>query len=218
MGSKSRHFQQLVDSGKPVGEVIGVNRFLVKVKGLHPVNVRSLVMFEDGSKGVVHHVYADYVLVLHLGTSLLQVGMVAVVQHTALVCKVGKEFIGRVVSVTGEPLDGKGPITPDGVGPVFADAPPMHEREMLNEQLETGITVLDSVFPLVKGQRIAVLGDSKSGKSTIATQLTINQKNQETVVVYALIGKRRSDADMLLTRLQETGAINHSIVVVSTIF
>jgi F-type H+/Na+-transporting ATPase subunit alpha len=218
VSSKSKHFQQLVSAGNPVGEVIGVNRFLVRIKGLHPVNIRSLVMFEDGSKGYVHHVYADYVLVLHLGTSPLQIGMVAVIQHNELVCKVGKEFIGRVVSVTGEALDGKGPITPDAVGPVFAEAPSMYEREMLNDQLETGVTVVDSVFPLVKGQRIAILGDSKSGKSTLATQLTINQQGQGTIVVYVLIGKRRSDVDTLLTRLTESGALAHSIIIVSTIF
>jgi F-type H+-transporting ATPase subunit alpha len=212
------HFDQLVAAGNPVGEVVGVNRFLVKVKGLHPVNVRSLIMFEDGSKGFVHHVYADYVLVLHLGTSLLQVGMVAVIQHTDLVCKVGKGFIGRVVSATGEPLDGKGPIAADSVTPVFAEAPSMYEREQLNEQLATGVTAVDSVFPLVKGQRIAVLGDSKSGKSTLATQLAINQKGTGNVVVYVLIGKRRSEIDTLLSRLEETGALEHSIVIVSTIF
>lgn len=218
MSSKSKHFEQLVANGNPVGEVVGVNRFMVRVRGLHPVNVRSLIMFEDGSKGFVHHVYADYVLVLHLGTSPLQIGTVAVIQHTELVCKVGKEFIGRVVSVTGEPLDGKGPIATDAVSPVFADAPAMYEREQLSDQLATGVTVLDSVFPLVKGQRIAILGDSKSGKSTLASQLTISQKGQDSVVVYVLISKRRSDVDMLLTRLTESGALEHSIIVVSTIF
>lgn len=217
-GKTAHHFQQLVDGGNPVGEIIGVNRFLVQVKGLHPVNMRSLVMFEDGSKGFVQHIYDDYVLVLHLGASQLKVGMVVVVQHTELVCKVGKEFIGRVVSVNGDPLDGKGPITPDAVQPVFAEAPAMYEREQLSDQLETGITVLDSVFPVVKGQRIAILGESKSGKSTMAAQLTVNQKSQDTIVIYVLISKRRSDIDGLLNRLQESGALSHTIVIVSTIF
>lgn len=218
MSSKSKHFDQLVAAGNPVGEVVGVNRFLVRVKGLHPVNVRALIMFEDGSKGFVYHVYSDHVLVLHMGTTALQIGAIAVIQHQALVCKVGKGFIGRVISVTGEALDEKGPVTPDAVSPVFGKAPAMYEREMLNEQLETGITVVDSVFPLVKGQRLTILGDSKSGKSTLASQLTINQKGKDVVVVYVLIGKRRSDVDSLLTRLKETGALEHSIVIVSTVF
>lgn len=218
MSVQSKHFEQLVNNGNPVGEVIGVDRFLVRVKGLHPVSVHSLIMFDDGSKGFVHHVYADYVLVLHMGTSTLQIGTVAVIQHDDLVCKVGKGFIGRVVSVTGEPLDGKGAIVADNAVPVFAEAPGMSEREMLNEQLESGVTAVDSLFPLVKGQRIALLGDSKVGKSTLATQLAINQKGKQNTVVYVLIGKRRSDVDTLITRLNESGTMEHSIVIVSTIF
>lgn len=218
MSNKSKHFQNLVESGQPVGEVIAVDRFLVRVKGLHPVNVRSLIMFEDGSKGFVRNIHANHVLVLHLGTTSLQIGAVAVIQYQELVCKVGKDFIGRVVSVTGEPLDGKGLIAADQVNPVFAEAPPMYERELLDTQLETGVSAVDSLFPLVKGQRIVVLGDSKSGKSTLATQLAINQKDTEALVVYVLIAKRRNDVDSLLTRLEESGALANSIVIVSTIF
>ena len=88
-------------------------------------------MFEDGSKGFVHQVLSDHVVVLHLGLKGLGVGTMAVVQHDELVCKVGKDFVGRVVSVTGEPLDGKGPIAADAVWPVFNTAPPLHERQLL---------------------------------------------------------------------------------------
>jgi len=120
--------------------------------------------------------------------------------------------------VTGDPLDGKGPIAADGVWPVFQDAPPLFEREQLNTQLPTGVTAVDALFPLVRGQRIAVLGDSKSGKSTLATQLAINQAGTDTVVVYALIAKRRSDVELLLNRLEEHGAMKNAIVVVATMF
>lgn len=216
--SGNKHFEQLVAANQPVGEVIGVNRFLVRVKGLQPVSAHSLVMFADGSKGFVHYIYPEYVLVLHLGTSALSIGTLAVVQHDDLVCRVGKDFIGRVVAVNGEPLDGKGTIAADAAWPVFKEAPTLAEREGLTEQLSTGVTVLDSLFPLVKGQRIAILGDSKSGKSSLATQMAVNQKGQNTIVVYVLIGKRRSDVDALLNRLQAAGAMEHSIVVVSTIF
>ncbi|HET7320706.1 MAG TPA: sodium-transporting two-sector ATPase, partial [Candidatus Saccharimonadales bacterium] len=111
--SDNKHFDRLVEGGQPVGEVIGITSFLVKVSGLQPVSIHSLVMFEDGSKGIVHHILDDCVLILHLGTDPLTVGTMAVVQHHELVSKVGKDFIGRVVSVTGEPLDGKGPIAAD---------------------------------------------------------------------------------------------------------
>lgn len=220
MSSKqaSKHFEQLINRGQPVGEVIGVDDFLVRVKGLQPVNVHALIMFEDGSKGFVHHVLQDHVIVLHLGETPLVPGMIAVLQHHELVCKVGKDYIGRVVSVNGEPLDGKGPIAADGVWPVFNKAPMLYEREILNDQLESGVTVIDSLFPIVRGQRIAILGDSKTGKTTLATQLAINQKNTDITVVYALITKRRSDVDSLLNRLQEQDALKNAIVVVSTSF
>ncbi len=216
--STAQHFDRLVKSGQPVGEVVAVDKFLVRLSGLQPCNIHALVMFEDGSKGFVHQIFDEYVVVLHLGVDLLQTGMVAVLQHQELVSKVGKDFIGRVISVTGEPLDGKGPIAADGVWPVFNAAPPLHARQLLDTQLESGVTVVDALFPVVRGQRIAVLGDSKAGKSTLVTQLTMNQKNTDQVVVYALIAKRRTDVDALLTRLQESGGIEKAIVVVSTMF
>lgn len=218
MSGGNKHFEKLVEAGNPVGEVVAVERFLVKIRGLQPCAVHALVMFDDGSKGFVHQVQTDHVVVLHLGTEALHTGMVVVLQHQELVSKVGKDFIGRVVSVTGDPLDGKGPIAPDGVWPVFNTAPSLYERRLVEDQLESGVMAIDSLFPMVRGQRMAMLGDSKSGKSTLATQLTINQKNTDQIVVYCLIAKRRSDVDTLLTRLQENGGLEKAIVVVSTMF
>ncbi|MCX6725360.1 MAG: sodium-transporting two-sector ATPase [Candidatus Saccharibacteria bacterium] len=214
----NQHFNRLVENGNPVGEVIGVEGFLIKVKGLHPVNAHALILFEDGSKGFVHQVLETHVVVLHLGVLKLTAGLLAVVQYQELVSKVGKDFIGRVVSVMGEPLDGKGPIAANAVRPVFHPAPPLHTRKLLDTQLESGITAIDSLFPIVRGQRMALLGDSKSGKSTLATQLIINQKNTDQIVVYSLIAKRRSDIDNLLKHLEENGGMEKAIVIVSTMF
>lgn len=214
--SDNKHFDQLIASGKPVGDVIGVDRFMITVRGLQPCNLHSLVMFEDGSKGYIHNIFEDSVVILHLGTKTVRVGMTAVIQYEKLVAKVGKDFIGRVVSVTGEPLDGKGPIAADGVLPVFAPAPMLYERELLDKQLETGVTVLDTLFALCRGQRIAILGDGKSGKSTLATQVAINQKNTDITTIYVMIAKRRTDIDMLLARLEANDAMKKTIVVVST--
>lgn len=216
--ASSNHFEKLVEAGKPVGEVVAANRFLVKVKGLHPVSIHALVLFEDGSKGFVHHILEDSIVVMHMGVKGLTIGMTAVLQHNELVCKVGKDFIGRVVNVTGEPLDGKGPIAADATWPVFNGAPPIYVREQLSDQLSTGLTVIDALFPLVKGQRIALLGDSKSGKSTLATQLTINQANSDVVAVFVMIAKRRNEVEQLLARLDQYGALKNTIVVVATIF
>ncbi len=216
--SDAGHFTHLIESGNPVGEVIAVEKFLIKATGLQPCAVHALVMFEDGSKGFVHQILTDHVLILHLGTEPIRTGMVVVIQHQELVCKVGKDFVGRVVSVTGEPLDGKGPVAADAVWPVFNVAPSIYERKLVEDQVESGVTAIDALFPLVRGQRMALLGDSKSGKSTVVTQLAINQKNTDQVVVYCLIAKRRSDVDMLLSRLEANGGMEKAIVVVSTMF
>lgn len=218
MSTGNKHFDGLVAANNPVGEVIAVEKFLIKVHGLQPCAVHALVMFEDGSKGFVHQVQLDHVVVLHLGVESLRSGMMAVIQHQELVSKVGKDFVGRVISVTGEPLDGKGPIAADDVWPVFNVAPSLYERRLVEDQLESGVSAIDALFPMVRGQRMALLGDSKSGKSTLVTQLTINQKNTDQVVVYCLIAKRRSDVDTLLTRLEENGGLEKAIVVVSTMF
>ncbi len=218
MSADNRHYERLVAAGKPVGEVVAVDRFLIRVRGLHPVNTHALVMFADGTKGLVHHVLEDYVIVLHLGTSNIVPGMTVVQQHDELVSKVGKDFIGRVISVNGEPLDGGEPIGADAVAPVFHNAPKLFERQALDTQLETGIMILDELFPLVRGQRMAILGDSKAGKTTMALQLALNQKNTDVISVYVLIAKRRSDVDALISRLQANNALESAIVIVSTAF
>jgi len=212
------HFQRFVAAGNPVGEIIAINSSLVRVRGLQPVNMHSLIAFEDGSRGFVQRIFEDQVLVLHMGNEPLRVGMVAVVQQLDLTTKVGKDFIGRVISAFGEPLDGKGAIAADANWPVFNGAPPIYAREQLDTQLETGVMLIDSLFPIVRGQRMALLGDSKSGKSTLAAQIAINQRSTDQVTIYVLVAKRRSDIDTLLTRLTDNNAMEKSIVVVSTIF
>jgi F-type H+-transporting ATPase subunit alpha len=123
-----------------------------------------------------------------------------------------------VINANGEPLDGKGPIAADKTWPIFNLAPPLIDRELLSVRLESGVIAIDSFFPIVRGQRMALLGDSKSGKSTLMTQLTIHQQNSDQVVVYVLIAKKRSDINILLTRLNASKAMEKSIVIVTTIF
>lgn len=211
-------FDNLVASGMPVGEVIAVNSFMVKIKGLHPVNIGSLVVFETGSRGFVQRVLADHVEVLYMGTDPPMVGAVVTIKSNQLITNVGTGFIGRVIGPDGRPLDGKGPITADAGWKIFNAAPKIHEREQLNELIETGVTVIDSLFPIVRGQRLAVIGDGKSGKSSLVTQIGINQKDTGAITIYVLIAKRKSEIDALIAKLESSGAMESSIVVVSTIF
>jgi F-type H+/Na+-transporting ATPase subunit alpha len=211
-------FDDLVARGNPVGEIIGIDSFLVKVRGLQPANVHALIRFEDGSKGYIHHVYEDYVMIMKLGTTVLHIGMVAVIQHNQLLTKVGKNYIGRVVNVFGEPIDGKGPIEPDAVWEIFHNAPMLYERRLLETQLETGITVLDVNFSLVRGQRMAILGDGKVGKTAMTTQIAINQKNTDITVIYVLIAKRQRDVAQLVDRLEKNDALKKAVIVVTNMF
>lgn len=213
-----KHFHYLVEKGNAVGEIVSIDRYLIKANGLSGVHANALVMFADGSKGIVREIGQDYVSIMHLGSELLTVGVPVVLQHQDLVAKVGDGFIGRVISVNGMPLDGKGPIAPDAVWPVFNAAPPLIRRQQLDTQLETGVAVIDLLFPVVYGQRLAIIGEAKSGKSTMMTQIAINQKNTDVIVVYCLIAKRRTDVDYLLTKLEENGAMENAIIIVSTTF
>jgi len=214
----NKHYESLIRRQKVLGQVTAVDDFLIKAKGLQPIQLDALVMFEDGSKGLVRQVEADSVTLLHMGTEPLRVGMGAALQHHELVTKVGADYRGRVINVRGEPLDGGDPIAPDGIWPVFNQAPDLIDRQELDTQLNTGVTLVDTMFPLVLGQRLAVLGDSKSGKSSFLTQLTVNQKGTDRTVIYCLIAKRKTDIDQLLATLEVNDARENTIIIVATMF
>ena len=211
-------FEKLVSSGNPVGEIIGIDSFMVKVKGLQPANIHALIRFEDDTRGYIHHIYEAYTIVMKLDPTPLAIGAVCVIERSDLVTPVGKEYIGRVVNAFGEPIDGKGSIKVDAEWDVFHPAPMLYERELLDTQLETGITLLDINYSLVRGQRMAVLGDGKVGKTAMTTQIAINQKNTNITVIYVLIAKRQSDVAQLVDRLEKNDAMKSAIIIVTNMF
>lgn len=211
-------FKKCVDAGNPVGEITGIDSFMVQVRGLQPANVRAVVRFQDDSRGYVHQVLEDYVVVMKLDPSPLSIGDVCVVEKSSITTPVGKEFIGRVVNVFGEPIDGKGTINADQDWDVFHDAPPLYERELLDTPVETGVTLIDLVYSLARGQRMAMLGDSKVGKTALATQVAINQKNTNVTVIYVLIAKRQRDVAQLVNDLEKNDALKKAVVVVTNMF
>jgi F-type H+-transporting ATPase subunit alpha len=216
--SANKIFQDLVDNGNPVGEIIGIDSFMISVKGLQPANVHATVRFDDGTRGYVHQVLETHVVVMKLDPSPLHIGAVCVIEARDITIPVGKNFIGRVVNVFGEPIDGKGEITPDEDWDVFHPAPMLYERELLDTPVETGITILDLEYSLARGQRMAMLGDSKVGKTSLAASVAINQKNTDMTVIYVLIAKRQHDVAELVSSLEENDALKKAVVVVSNSF
>lgn len=211
-------FQSLVEAGKPVGEIIGIDSFMVSVKGLQPSNVHAIVRFQDDTRGYIHEVLEDHVVVMKLDPTPLHIGSVCVIEGLDIMTPVGKNFIGRVVNVFGEPIDGKGPVEADGEWDVFHAAPMLYERELLDKPVETGVTILDLEYSLARGQRMAMLGDSKVGKTALAAQVAINQKNTDITVIYVLIAKRQRDVADLVTNLEKHDALKKAVVVVTNSF
>jgi F-type H+-transporting ATPase subunit alpha len=211
-------FAKLVAAGNPTGEVVGVDRFLVTVRGLGEVAVNALIYFDNGHQGLVREVRADTVMVLNMTAESIAIGTLAVIEAEELVTGVGEGVVGRVISVTGQPLDGKGPITFSRFDPVFKVAPGIVERQALTDPLTTGVAIADQLFPLVKGQRIAVLGDNKVGKSAFTMQMTLAQAGTGRIVVHVLVAKRKADVDRLIAKLNETGAMSYCVVIVASVF
>lgn len=212
------NFQALVEADNLTGQVVAVNRFIVEVKGLHGVRVGAQVLFEDGQRGIVRETYGDKIILYNIDSELLPIGTLAVVQHDMLQVPVGVELVGRVVDPMGKPLDGGPAIQTAQQSGIFTPAPGIMDRKVLDQQLASGVTAVDSFFPIVLGQRIAILGDSKSGKSTFLSQLSANQQETDRLVVYVLIGKRKVDIERLLSELRTSGAMKNTIVVLANIF
>ncbi|MBP7760178.1 sodium-transporting two-sector ATPase [Candidatus Saccharibacteria bacterium] len=211
-------FQKLVEADNLTGEVVAINRFIVEVKGLEGVRIGAQILFEDGQRGFVREAHGDRVILYNIDSENLTLGCLAVVEYDQLSIPVGPELIGRVVTPMGVPVDDKGQLTASQRSGIFTPAPGIMDRKMLNQQLASGVTAVDSFFPIVLGQRIAILGDSKSGKSTFLSQLSANQEGLNRIVVYVLIGKRKVDIERLLRELKQNGSMDHTIVVLANIF
>lgn len=211
-------FQKLVEADNLTGEVVAVNSFIIEVKGLEGIRLGAQVLFEDGQRGLVREAKGDRVILFNIDSERMALGTLAVVEGLLLSVPVGKELVGRVVTPMGNPVDGLGPVGASESLGIFNPAPGIMARSMLNEQLASGVSAVDMFFPVVLGQRIAILGDSKSGKSTFLSQLSAQQEGTDRIVVYVLMGRRKVDVERLLANLRESGAMEHTIVVIADIF
>ena len=211
-------FQKLVEQDRLTGEVVATNRFIVEVKGLEGVRIGAQVLFEDGQRGLVREAYGDRVILYNISSEEVPLGTLVVVERDELKIPVGKGLVGRIVDPMGQPVDGLGPIVAEEMSGIFNPAPGIMDRKVLDNQLVSGVTAVDSFFPIVMGQRIAILGDSKSGKSTFLSQLIANQQDSDRISVFVLIGKRKVDIERLIASLNSSGAMKNTIVVLANIF
>ena len=199
------------------GVVILIGDGIAKVSGLDQCMAGELVEFQSGAFGMAQNLEEDTVSVIILGSdngikegdSVKRTGKVVSVP-------VGAGLVGRVVNALGEPVDGKGPISSEGMRPIELPAPGIIERQHVNRPLQTGIKAIDSMIPIGKGQRELIIGDRQTGKTTIATDTILNQKGKDVICIYVAIGQKRSTVAQIVENLTLGGAMDYTIVVCAT--
>ncbi len=199
------------------GKVILVGDGIARVYGLSSCMANELLEFEDGSFGMAQNLEEETVSVAVLsnknnireGSSVKRTGKV-------LSVPVGEKLLGRVVNALGEPIDGKGPIQYSATRPIESEAPGIIERESVNVPLQTGIKAIDSMIPIGRGQRELIIGDRQTGKTEIAIDTIINQKNSDVICIYVAIGQKSTSVAQLATELNRNGAMGYTIIVSAT--
>ena len=199
------------------GTVISAADGVVDVKGMDQAVYGEIVTFDNGAKGMVESVEPD-----HLGIMLFdkieEVGVGTLVTRSGKRAgiPVGDGFLGRVISPLGEPIDGKGPIEAEGYNPIEKQAPGILERQSVDTPLHTGILAIDSMFPIGRGQRELIIGDRQTGKTSIATDAILNQKDTGVLCIYVAIGQKASSIARVAGDLQKHGAMSYTTIVAAT--
>jgi len=197
-----------------VGKVIYSADGIAKVYGLTNVMAGEMVEFETGEKGLVFNLEADNVgvVVLGKGTDITEGSSVKRLGKLISV-PVGEALIGRVVNALGEPIDGKGPIEAAEYRYVEEKAPGIMARKSVHEPLQTGLKAIDALVPIGRGQRELIIGDRQTGKTTVALDTIINQKNEDVICIYVAVGQKQSTVANIVRVLEEHGAMDYTIVV-----
>ena len=199
---------------KETGTVILVGDGIARVYGLRDCMASELLEFEDGSFGMAQNLETETVSVALLsnennireGSSVKRTGKV-------LSVPVGEKMLGRVVNALGIAIDGKGTIEVSETRPIESEAPGIIERKSVSVPLQTGIKAIDSMIPIGRGQRELIIGDRQTGKTEIAIDTIINQKNSGVICIYVAIGQKNSSVVQIANRLQEAGAMEYTIIV-----
>ena len=198
------------------GTVIEVGDGISRVFGLKNVMSSELVEFDDGkgTLGIALNLEEDNVGVVILGDyTQIKEGMAVKTTGRIASVPVGDALVGRIVDPTGTPLDGKGEIRTDKTRPIERIAPGIISRKSVHQPLQTGLTAIDALTPIGRGQRELIIGDRQTGKTAIALDAIINQKNEDVICIYVAIGQKKSTVAQLAKTLEEHGAMDYTIIV-----
>ena len=201
---------------REVGSVISVATGIVKVSGLPGAGFEELLTFPGGLSGIAYNIDANEIGAILLGEdTLLNAGDEVERTGRVMDVPVGNALIGRVVNPLGEPIDDKGPIAHEERLPIERPAAAIMDRSAVNVPLQTGIKVIDALIPIGRGQRELILGDRQTGKTAIAIDAILNQKDKNVLCVYCAIGQRASAVAKVIANLKEKGAMEYTVVMVA---
>ncbi|MBQ4293121.1 MAG: F0F1 ATP synthase subunit alpha [Lachnospiraceae bacterium] len=198
------------------GNVEAVGDGIAIVNGLEGVVYGEVVLFECGVTGMVQDLQPDHIGVILFGDEeeIIEGSRVRRTKKTAGI-PVGEGFLGRVINALGEPIDGLGQIQAEGFRPVESEAPGIIDREPVDTPMNTGILSIDSMFPIGRGQRELIIGDRQTGKTALAIDTVLNQKDTGVICIYVAIGQKASSVAHMVDTLRQRGAMGHTIVMIA---
>jgi F-type H+-transporting ATPase subunit alpha len=211
--------QQIADYDKSVsvsnvGTVLQIGDGIARVYGLEQVMAGELVQFEDGTEGIALNLEDDNVGAVLMGEGRgIQEGSTVKATGKIASVPVGDAMLGRVVNPLGLPIDGKGDIATTETRLIESMAPGIIQRKSVHEPMQTGITAIDAMIPIGRGQRELIIGDRQTGKTAIAIDTIINQKGEDVVCVYVAVGQKAASVANVVEVLREKGALDYTIVV-----
>ncbi|MFB6466229.1 F0F1 ATP synthase subunit alpha [Cytobacillus sp. Hz8] len=200
-----------------VGTVISIGDGIARAHGLDNVMAGELVEFSNGVMGMAQNLEENNVGIIILGP-FTEIREGDEVRRTGRIMEVpvGEELIGRVVNSLGQPVDGMGPINTTKTRPIESNAPGVMDRKSVHEPLQTGIKAVDALVPIGRGQRELIIGDRQTGKTSVAIDTIINQKNENMICIYVAIGQKESTVRGVVETLRKNGALDYTIVVTAS--
>ncbi len=203
-------------AAEQVGRVVEVGDGIARVSGLPSAKVNELLEFEDGTVGLAMNLDEETIGAVVLG-SVDSIEEEQVVRSTGRILSmpVGDALLGRVVNALGEPIDGKGPLVNPELRRMEIQAPGITGRQPVSQPLQTGIKAIDAMTPVGRGQRELIIGDRKTGKTTVAIDTILNQKGQGVKCIYVAIGQKNSSVAQTVKTLEDFGALEYTVVVVA---